>query len=141
MLSKNEQFKPPTPSEEWSNSEFTNVLDYLCETRVRFNGTIFLEWLAAPYISIWFARSTESLDSKIWIMHNLEFSDYIISSTIKNPREALFEFAKKWGSEEIDTLRIRLNNMNELGNYTKIFLNVYHDDEIWIVKPDQVNLY
>lgn len=132
MLSKNETFKPPTPSEEWSNSEFTNVLDYLSETRVRFDGTIYLEWLATPYISIWFARSTEFEDTKIWIMHNLEFSDYIISSTIKNPREALLEFSQKWESKDTDSLRIRLNNTDKLNNFSKMFFNVYNDDEIWI---------
>ncbi len=131
MLSKNESFNPPTPSEEWSNSEFTNVLDYLSETRVSFNGSIFLEWLAAPYISIWFARSTEFEDCRIWIMHNLEFSDYIISSTIKTPREALFEFAKKWESEDINSLRVLNGNLDKLANYSQMFLSVYNDFEIW----------
>ncbi len=137
MLSKNESFKPPKEYEEWANSEFTNVLDYMCYQKVNFDGTIFLQWLAVPYISIWFARSTKDNDKKIWIMHNLEFSDYIIAQDINTPREAIIEFSKKWNNDksknkkENTTLRVRNNNREKLQNHSQMLLSVGNDLDLW----------
>ncbi len=133
MLSKNEEFKPPKEYENWANSEFTNVLDYMCDQKVNFDGTIFLQWLAVPYISIWFARSTKDNDKKIWIMHNLEFSDYIIDKDINTPREAIIEFSKKWNNDkkEDTTLRVRNNNREKLQNHSQMLLNVGNDFDLW----------
>lgn len=132
MLGKNETFKPPEEYEKWTDGEFSNVLDYLSEKKVNFNGSIFIQWLAVPYISIWFARSTEFKDHKIWILHNLEFTDYILSIKIKTPRDAILEFAAKWSSAENESLRVRDNDISKLTAYSKMLFNVGNDEELWI---------
>ncbi len=137
MLSKNESFKPPEEHEEWSNSEYANILDYISEKKINYNGSIFLEWLAVPYISIWFARSTKSVSDRIWIMHNSDFTDYIVSSELKNPKEVIESFGKKWKSEDIDSLRIRNINMDrekaleKIKKYGDMLISVSNDSELW----------
>lgn len=136
MISKNESFKPPKDYEEWANREFSNILDYLSEKHVNFDGTIFLKWLAAPYISIWNTPSTKNQGFKIWVMHNLEFTDYIISNNINNPRDAIIEFGKKWNqdehnSEALETLRVRNGNRAKLLNYSTMLSSVGNDKDLW----------
>ncbi|QEN04598.1 DUF4826 family protein [Thiospirochaeta perfilievii] len=131
MLSKNETFKPPTKSEEWANAEFANVLDYMCEQDVNFDGSIFLQWLAVPYISIWFARVSNNNNVKVWIIHNLEFSDHIVSSDIKTSRDAIILFSTKWISQDESNLRVRNNNRSKLKSFGSMLLNVGCDDELW----------
>lgn len=131
MLSKNETFKPPEIHEEWANNQFANILDYMSEKKISFNGAIFLQWLAVPYISIWNAPSTKVQGDTIWVMHNLEFTDYIISSEIQTPRKAITEFSKKWESGNIETLRVRNNNLSKLDANSIMLFNVGNDHELW----------
>jgi len=131
MLSKDETFKPPEIYEEWVNNEFTNVLDYLSEKQINFNGTILLQWLAVPYISIWVASSTKYPGVKIWIIHNMEFTDIILSSDIMSPQQAIIEFSAKWESGDKSSLRVRNNNISKLPNHAKILSNVGNDVELW----------
>lgn len=131
MLSKDEDFKPPKEHETWVNGEFTNVLDYLSEKKVRFDGTVFIDWVAAPYISIWLARSTEFQGKMIWVMHNMEFTDYIISEEIENSRDAILSFANKWAVSTIESLRCRHGHTEKLQQYIDLLLNVGNDEDLW----------
>ena len=131
MLSKDEDFKPPKEHEIWINTQFSNVLDYLSEKDVKFSGAIFIKWLAVPYISLWFARSTEFEGQMIWVMHNLEFTDYILSEDIETPRDALYAFSQKWDDTENDTLRCRDKHPEKLKNHSIMLKSVADDNSFW----------
>ena len=132
MLSKNEDFKPPEEHEEWINGEFTNVLDYLSENKVRFDGTVFIHWVAAPFISIWVARSTAKQGDSIWIMHNMDFTDHIISSSLEASKDIILAFAEKWESSDLESLRCRHGNKDKLENTKKMLFNVGRDESLWV---------
>lgn len=131
MLSKNESFKPPEEHEEWINGEFTNVLDFLSENKIRFDGTVFIHWVAAPFISIWVARSTEFEYKNIWIMHNMEFTDYIISDSSDSTKDIILSFAKKWDDRNLDTLRCRKGDSKKLDQHKTMLFNVGSDNDLW----------
>ncbi|MBN2617643.1 MAG: DUF4826 family protein [Spirochaetales bacterium] len=123
--------------EEWTNKEYTNVLDYLSEKQIPYNGRVFLEWVSAPFVSLWYIRSSKNDSSKYWIMHNLEFTDILEESDSLTVQEVLYEFGEKWFSKDLDFVRIRdknanLNEKSELlYKHGQMLKNISEDKELW----------
>ncbi len=143
MLSKNETFKPPTPEEEWSDRQFSIILNYLSQYQVQYNGQIYLQWLAIPYISIWKAGSTSDDGSTVWIMHNKLQTDHFIGSSSESIREVIRGFGERWiqaGAELQDNPDKEIDNPEEVGDpaeyaiklikYGEMFISVAKDDEL-----------
>lgn len=123
--------------EEWSNGEYTNILDFLSERKISYNGRVFLEWVAAPYISIWMTRHTKIDGAKFWIMHNMEFTDIILSDQFDTPRDAIIAFSEKWSNKDREYLRVRKSSLKDdevdrlLERHGKMLNGVGYDDELW----------
>ncbi len=143
MLSKNETFKPPTPEEEWSDRQFSIILNYLSQYQVPYSGQIYLQWLAIPYISIWKAGSTSDDGSTVWIMHNKLQTDHFIGSSSESIREVIRAFGERWiqaGTELRDNPDKEIDNPEEVGDpaeyaiklikYGEMFISVANDDEL-----------
>lgn len=128
---------PKEAHEEWSNNEYTNILDFLSERKVPFNGRVFLEWVAAPYISIWMTRHTKIDGAKFWIMHNKHFTDIILSNQFETPRDAIIAFSEKWSSGDREYLRVRESSLEDeevialLERHAKMLNGVGFDEELW----------
>lgn len=143
MISKGENFKPPTYEEEWANRQFSIILNYLSQYQIPFNGQIYLQWLAIPYISIWKAGSSSKAGSTVWIMHNkLQTDCFIGSSQIPIP-QVINEFGERWikaGTELIDNPSLKIDNPDEFGSpatyaqkliqYGEMFISVASDEDI-----------
>lgn len=143
MLSKGETFMPPTPEEDWTDSQFSIILNYLSQYQVPFDGKIYLKWLACPYISIWKANSSSKEGSTVWIMHNKLQTDCFIGSSDISIRDVIKEFAKRWikaatGLKENPNQKIE--NPDEFGTpqeyaeklnkYAEMFISVANDNEL-----------
>ena len=144
MISKGETFKPPTPEEEWTDRQFSIVLNYLSEWKVPYNGQILLQWLAMPYISIWKSGSTSDEGSTVWIMHNNLQTDHFIGSSDVPLREVIKEFGDRWiaaGEDLAANPDQPVANPDEVGDpvaygtkmkkYGEMFISVSEDDELW----------
>lgn len=143
MLSKGETFKPPTPEEEWTDRQFSIILNYLSQYQVPFSGEIYLQWLAAPYISIWKAMSTSDEGSTVWIMHNNLQTDHFTGESSVSIRDVIMTFGERWiqtGTDILANHEIKIDNLDEVGDpklYAKklikhgeMFINVSEDAEL-----------
>lgn len=143
MLSKGETFKPPTPEEEWTDRQFSIILNYLSQYNVPFDGQICLQWLAHPYISIWKANSNSKEGSTVWIMHNKLQTDYFIASSGISIRDVIKEFGERWikaGSDLKKNPKLKIDNPDEFGTpqeyakklikYGEMFISVANDKEL-----------
>lgn len=143
MLSKGETFRPPTPEEEWTDRQFSIILNYLTQYNVPFDGKIYLKWLAHPYISIWKANSSSKEGSTIWIMHNKLQTDCFIASSNISIRNVIKSFGERWkkaGSELTENPNLKIDNPDEFGTpqeyaeklikYGEMFISVADDKEL-----------
>jgi len=143
MLSKGESFKPTTPEEDWTDRQFSIILNYLSQYEVAFDGKIYLQWLALPYISIWKANSSSKEGSTVWIMHNKLQTDCFIASSDISIRGVIKEFGERWikaGAELIENPNIKIENPDEFGTpqeyakklskYGEMFISVANDKEL-----------
>lgn len=143
MLSKGETFKPPTPEEEWTDRQFSIILNYLSQYEVPFDGQIYLKWLAHPYISVWKANSSSKEGSTVWIMHNELQTDNFIASSEISIRDVINEFGERWikaGAELKENSDLKIDNPDEFGTpqeyakklikYGEMFISVANDKEL-----------
>ena len=143
MLNKNESFRPPTPEEEWTDRQFSVILNYLSQYKVQFDGKILLKWLAVPYISIWKANSTSPAGSTVWIMHNKLQTDCFFASSDIPVNNVIREFGERWikaGTELKNNPELKLDNPDEYGTpqeyadklikYGEMFTSVASDKEL-----------
>ncbi len=143
MLSKGESFKPPASEEEWTDRQFSIILNYLSQYEVPFDGQIYLQWLAHPYISVWKANSSSQDGSTLWIMHNkLQTDCFIVSSQI-SIRDVVKNFGDRWikvGKELSENPDSKIDNPDEFGTpqeyakklikYGEMFISVSNDKEL-----------
>jgi hypothetical protein len=144
VLRKGETFEPPTPEEEWTDRQFSIILNYLSQYQVPFDGRISLKWLAFPYISIWKANSRSKKESlAVWIMHNKLQTDCFIASSQLAIQEVIKSFGERW-IQAGDDLRknpvMKIDNPDEYGTpqeyaaqlskYGEMFIKVANDKEL-----------
>ena len=91
-------FDDPETEERWCEDRRAQVVEYLKKQRVK-HGRVgeWPAWHVAPYISIWAVENKKNPEWVGWwvICGDLP-TDYISSSAIKNPRDAMQAFAKQW---------------------------------------------
>lgn len=84
--------------EQWLDERQDEVYEYLKREGVT-HGRVeeWPSWYVTPYVSVWAIESAKEPETVGWwvICGDLP-TDYISSTDIENPREAVSEFAKRW---------------------------------------------
>ncbi len=134
-----EPVEEPDESEDWANKQFSKVLNYLSEAKLRYAGVVFLKWLAVPHVSLWKTQHTGDEKGFIWIMHNEFKTDHIIDREMDSERQALAYFGVLWqkqGMAIMESYKDREKDdayadADTLFRNGRAFLGIADDEDLW----------
>ena len=88
----------------WADEQYSKMRNNLLKLNVEALGDFQLRWIAAPYFSLWQGK-TRGRQGNVWVLHNLNFTDWVEESVLTYERQILALFAMRW--QDTDTIGLR----------------------------------
>jgi len=127
----------PPDYQVWADQSYIKIQQHLKANKIPFSEDLTLDWIAAPYFSLWKGKNKEG---KIWVLHNDLATDAFQDAEITETRQALAFFSGRWQNAEAWNLHESLTadpnisrdnltaNLSSLG---KVLLDTVGDEELW----------
>lgn len=133
-------------AEMWADRRFSEAASYLSERDIRTSGILTLGWLAAPYLALWTARSTNG-SRPVWVVSGQAPLDFVLDPAVRTVRDALRTIGDRWariaadpdGEEPLRTLDFpipdegpeRAGALKKLERFAGMLQGIAADESLW----------
>jgi len=127
----------PPDYQVWADQSYIKIQQHLKAKSIPFSEDLTLDWIAAPYFSLWKGKNKEG---KIWVLHNDLATDAFVDDGIVETRQALALFSLRWEkTEELDILSdfsadpaiSEINLKANLASMGSLLQRTVDDQELW----------
>ncbi|WP_028973007.1 DUF4826 family protein [Spirochaeta cellobiosiphila] len=127
----------PKDYEVWADQSYHKIQRHLKDKGIEFFEDLLLDWIAAPYFSLWKGKNKEGI---IWVLHNDLATDAFVDKDMIQTRQALAFYAYRWIN--CSDLKIyndltaekgisEINLYGSISSLGKVLSETVEDPELW----------